>query len=985
MQQLPAKDQAVFRSIVKFYETKQYKKGVKAADSILKKHPDHGETLCMKGLTLSYLDRKEEAYELVRKGLKFDLKSHICWHVFGLLYRQDRDYFEAVRCYKQALRIDPENIQILRDLSLLQIHRRDLPGFAETRRKLLQVKPGNRLNWVGYAIAEHLCKSYEFAWTCIDNYEKTFKDDSVADYENSELYMYKATIMEEAGKLEEALDMLKKCESSIVDKLGLLEMKAVGKGRYQEASDIYRELIGMNPEHHHYIQGPAVRLGQPLASPRFLHHALPSSSLDLAMHSLPFNPAAPPAATPAMHPSATTPPHAQHQRPSPKGRSAAPGRRGRSGVRASPAQPPGSDASRRGADVPSTMASFPQSMHPEGLPIWGWLPPQHALKAQKRVTIGKRQHKRRLESYEPQVPLTEEEEEAVSGFFDDLQKEFPKSDSLKRLPLYFVTGARFQKRLDGYLRSKLRRGVPSLFRMVRPLYFQPGKPALIEELLQQYLRCLEEEVPWFGPPVGEAGTSDHDEEPPSCLLFTLMVAAEHFDFLGDTPKALEYADKAIEHTPTLVEIYACKAKIYRHAGNLEESARLFDEVRQMDLADRFLNTQCVRAFLRTDDTQQGMEKALLFSKEPDSPEAANLHDMQCMWYESFVGRSYTRQGKPGRALKKFNETFKHFSDIAEDQFDFHNYCLRKTTLRSYVAMLRMQERLYSHKFYRAAAKDAIKIYVDLFDRKERGEVLTSKDEADGKEAEMTAAERKKMKHQKKRQEKKEDPPASKDGKTTASGKPKKVDDDPEGEKLLEKDPMEEASKLVKTLVLYCDADAATHTLTYEVARRQGKLLHCLQALLRLWKLAGGDRTDYKLAEPLLHFCFKAGLDDPSVSSVVREVVLSEVAPLVGKDGPLGGVEALRAAAGEVADALEKRIKAEAGLPLIEVLYSLRALKNAGRDTKPLLEQWRPEGAFALKECTKMLSYLGGEFGKDSTAYEKFKQRCLDLFPLMVIR
>ena len=60
-------DQAVFRSIVKFYETKQYKKGhglwtvvirkrkplkqtagLKAADSILKKHPDHGETLCMK-------------------------------------------------------------------------------------------------------------------------------------------------------------------------------------------------------------------------------------------------------------------------------------------------------------------------------------------------------------------------------------------------------------------------------------------------------------------------------------------------------------------------------------------------------------------------------------------------------------------------------------------------------------------------------------------------------------------------------------------------------------------------------------------------------------------------------------------------------------------------------------------------------------------------------------------------------------------------
>jgi hypothetical protein len=36
------------RSVVKFYESKQYKKAVKSADQILKKFPDHGETLAMK-------------------------------------------------------------------------------------------------------------------------------------------------------------------------------------------------------------------------------------------------------------------------------------------------------------------------------------------------------------------------------------------------------------------------------------------------------------------------------------------------------------------------------------------------------------------------------------------------------------------------------------------------------------------------------------------------------------------------------------------------------------------------------------------------------------------------------------------------------------------------------------------------------------------------------------------------------------------------
>ena len=57
-----------------------------AALQILKKHPEHGETLAMKGLILSVQEKagvKPEAYELVRRGLKNNLKSHVCWHVYG--------------------------------------------------------------------------------------------------------------------------------------------------------------------------------------------------------------------------------------------------------------------------------------------------------------------------------------------------------------------------------------------------------------------------------------------------------------------------------------------------------------------------------------------------------------------------------------------------------------------------------------------------------------------------------------------------------------------------------------------------------------------------------------------------------------------------------------------------------------------------------------------------------------------------------------
>lgn len=73
--------------------------------------------------------RKEEANDLVKKGLKNDLRSHVCWHVFGLLQRSDKKYDEAIKAYRNALKWDKDNVQILKDLSLLQIQMRDLEGF----------------------------------------------------------------------------------------------------------------------------------------------------------------------------------------------------------------------------------------------------------------------------------------------------------------------------------------------------------------------------------------------------------------------------------------------------------------------------------------------------------------------------------------------------------------------------------------------------------------------------------------------------------------------------------------------------------------------------------------------------------------------------------------------------------------------------------------------------------------------------------------
>ena len=60
--------------------------------------------------------------------------------------------------------------------------------------------------------------------------------------------------------------------------------------------------------------------------------------------------------------------------------------------------------------------------------------------------------------------------------------------------------------------------------------------------------------------------SGGDLEPPTAILWVYHFLAQHFDYLRDSKKAMEYIDKALEHTPTLIEAYMVKARIYKVMG-----------------------------------------------------------------------------------------------------------------------------------------------------------------------------------------------------------------------------------------------------------------------------------------------------------------------------------------------------------------------------------------------------------------------------------
>ncbi|KPJ13486.1 N-alpha-acetyltransferase 15, NatA auxiliary subunit [Papilio machaon] len=255
---LPPKENALFKRILRCYEHKQYKNGLKFAKQILSnpKFAEHGETLAMKGLTLNCLGRKEEAYDYVRRGLRNDLKSPVCWHVYGLLQRSDKKYDEAIKCYRNALKWEKENIQILRDLSLLQIQMRDLEGYKDTRYQLFMLRPTQRASWIGFAMSYHLLGDYEMANSILDAF-RTNQMKGPYDYEHSELLLYQNMVLAESGQYERALQHLHKFQSQILDKLSIKETSGeyyLKLRRFKEAEGVYEDLIKRNPENVMYYQ-----------------------------------------------------------------------------------------------------------------------------------------------------------------------------------------------------------------------------------------------------------------------------------------------------------------------------------------------------------------------------------------------------------------------------------------------------------------------------------------------------------------------------------------------------------------------------------------------------------------------------------------------------------------------------------------------------------------------------------------------------------
>ncbi|CAF3365910.1 unnamed protein product [Rotaria socialis] len=838
-QQLPTRENSQFKKLVRFYEQKQYKKGLSCTKEILKKFPNHGETLAMKGLILNSMGRKEESLENIRNGIKNNFTSHVVWHVYGLWQRSERKYDEAIKAYKRALQCEKDSLTILRDLSLLQIQMRDLDGYKETRHQLFNLKPGQRQSWVGFAMSYHLLGDYDMAQSVLEEFRKTQQDrpalspDKPFDIEHSEYLLYQNFVLRESGQYEDALRHIQVHEKDIYNKLTIAEIKYdlyMRLGTNDRAETILRDLIERNTENKKYY---------------------------------------------------------------------------------------------------------------------------HMLEKCLQVT-----------DINDKMKL-----------YENLIEKYPRADAPKQITLHFLTGESFAKAIGSYLQKGFQKGVPSLFQSVKSLYATSDKVQIIDTLLLTYLNNLTK----YGTfeTLSDTENLTAEVEPATSLLWLQYYLAQHYDYLGEINKAFQYINQAIYDTPTLVELYMFKAKIFKHAGDYQTAASWMDEAQSMDTADRFVNCKCTKYFLRANQINTALEIAGKFTRENSSP-ADYLREMQCMWFELGMARAYRRLKRYGEALKKCHEIDRHFQEFMDDQFDFHSYCLRKMVLCAYVDMLNLEDHIKGHRFFRQAAEIAVEIYIRLYDHP----VSEQDNDTNNTLANMSVAEAKKHKNKLRKQQLREQ--QEKQKLMEAERRKKEFQrsrnkEDAEEEKVKEEEivadklehcekPLDEAMRFLQPLEDFSGNFIRTHYLGFEVYYRRKKHLLMLRCLKRMKKI---DTNNAKLHSCLMKF-LKLVETEPIADERIRTLIEDELKTFGVKQGDsTKNIEELNEEfIKNHSNSLSHRAEAAKIMFLINPTNNVKAIEFLTTLDSNFSDQ-------NLKICTSIYEDIqAGDYGLiESSTLEKYRLEC----------
>lgn len=307
-----------------------------------------------------------------------------------------------------------------------------------------------------------------------------------------------------------------------------------------------------------------------------------------------------------------------------------------------------------------------------------------------------------LDSYLRPLPSHREKYMAL---LDRVLAACPKCDYAKRHALDCVQIEEFKDRLIAFVTPYMVRVIPSLFTVLKSLYSDAERVAIIGEVFTAMETALNAQD--FSGFNGEAN--------PCFILWVHVFLATHYRRIGDWAKAHHHLDAALAHTPTFELIYLERAKLLAREGKTTEAAEQADYARQLDLQDKYLNSKAAKYYFRDNAIEKGEATMQLFYKPSviSGDTYLTALESQCYWYEREVGEAFYRRGDYLSALQNLLMFELHHKHNHNELGDFHNYVFRRNTMRTWFDVIDCDDNMGRNKFFLKFCPAIVRTYLKV--------------------------------------------------------------------------------------------------------------------------------------------------------------------------------------------------------------------------------------------------------------------------------
>ncbi|EKX74244.1 tetratricopeptide repeat domain containing protein [Theileria equi strain WA] len=763
------KDEIIFRNMTELYHSRNYKKALKVAETLVAKYPEHGESLSFKALILHHLepDRIDEILEIAKDGLKYGISSYISWHILGVIYKYMKRYKEALKCFIMALKKDPANDRLHKDICCLEIELCDYSALRRFSSDGLKLKSMDYREWALFAFSQHLCGNLTMAAKVLEEADKLFNlNYRVEDYELSEAIMYRGMVHEHMGDFDECLRILEKHGDVIKDKITYLELKgkmAFFCKNYKLSNDCYKQLLKLNPNNARYVILYLIthrdeNIRNLFLIPKFSHSkpkrgSIYDSSLTHYAHEIVSEITSNENSGDLNlkyefmdESSAILPSNEVFD---------IDGEYSSAGWTLECSLYHNFDRyiskNRNSTKEASNYSIFysyrdyvnniSRSLDLNELPAPDSLDDVNTVisvvddylmknPAAKHVLYTKYRKSRKRDKYPLFIftrQLTSEESKILLEALDKM--DLNNSYLYKCFVLSFTSGIEFAKHAHDIICQLIDKGVVNSFKyFLHTCTFEVAYIVLF--LLSKYSdnlrkgRKMDHNIFPAQSIVYETSGSvtEHNIICDHKLILVNIFLAKMYDLMGAHKEALDAINSVFDLAPTSVDLFSVRGKIYRHMGDFESSNYDFAKASDLDKSDRQTSAKASKALLRANEFDSGKEKwkKFLIEDTPEKENKDNVFEVPSFKFELIMANKYkslyykslpsgNADGKTAlewwdMAQDIYSSIIEKHNEIYVNQLEFHNYCLNRLAYRIYYNFLSLRNVYCSQGYFIKAAK-----------------------------------------------------------------------------------------------------------------------------------------------------------------------------------------------------------------------------------------------------------------------------------------